>query len=79
MSLERDNVINWILFITVGTLSIVVLSVVSVMLYGFFHSDVDNNKIFELIGPAFNTVIGAFVGIIGGISLTRDRNKEHNE
>lgn len=76
MKLERDNVINWILFVTVGTLSLVVLSVVSVMLYGFFDSAVDNNKIFELIGPAFNTVIGAFVGIIGGISLTREKSEK---
>ena len=26
----------------------------------------------EMIGPAFNTVIGAFVGLLGGLSLNSE-------
>jgi hypothetical protein len=33
---------------------------------------VDNQQIFAIIGPAFNTVIGAFVGLLGGLSLSGD-------
>ena len=65
------NVTNWILKTTVGTLAIIVIAVVVVLMGGLFNPIVDNNKIFEIIGPAFSTVIGAFVGLLGGISLNK--------
>jgi len=65
------NVINWILKTTVGTLAIIVVAVVVVLMGGLFNPTVDNDKIFEIIGPAFSTVIGAFVGLLGGISLNK--------
>lgn len=68
----QDNVLNWILKVTVGTLSVIVVAVVSVLLIGMFDDKVDNQEIFSIIGPAFNTVIGAFVGLLGGLSI---RNK----
>ncbi len=74
--MKRDTVINWILICTVFTLAVICLSVVGVLLYGFFDHQVDNDKIFEMLAPAFNTVIGAFVGLIGGISLSRKDNDD---
>jgi hypothetical protein len=65
------NVTNWILKTTVGTLAIIVIAVVVVLMGGLFNPTVDNDKIFEIIGPAFSTVIGAFVGLLGGISLNK--------
>jgi hypothetical protein len=65
------TVTNWILKVTVGTLACIVVAVVLVLMGGLFNPVVDNNKIFEIIGPAFSTVIGAFVGLLGGISLNK--------
>ena len=65
------TVTNWILKTTVGTLAIIVVAVVVVLMGGLFNPIVDNDKIFEIIGPAFSTVIGAFVGLLGGISLNK--------
>lgn len=42
-----------------------------VMLVDLFDHSVDNDKIFAMIGPAFNTVVGAFVGLLGGLSINR--------
>lgn len=70
MKLDREQTVNWILVITVFTLALICVAVVFVLMGGLFNDSVSNDKIFELIGPAFNTVIGAFVGLIGGISLT---------
>lgn len=72
LTLDRESTINWILVVAVWTLAIQCLAVVSVFLYALFNSNVNNSQIFEIIGPAFNTIIGAFVGLIGGISLTKD-------
>jgi hypothetical protein len=53
------------------TLSAVILVVVIAMVAGMFVSDeiVSSEKVFEIIGPAFNTIVGAFVGLLGGLSL----------
>lgn len=51
------------------TLCLVVLSMVGVLLAGLFNEKVDNNKIFELIGPAFQMIIGGFIGLLAGIKL----------
>ena len=54
------------------TLCVVVLSMSGVMLIGLFFNQVDNNKIFELIGPAFQTVVGGFIGLLAGVKLSHD-------
>jgi len=51
------------------TLTIILLSMVMAMLYGLFDKDVDNTKIFEIIGPAFQTIVGGFIGLITGIKI----------
>lgn len=68
-----DSLLNWVIKTTVTTLAIIVLGVVFTLLLGFFDEKIENNKIFEIIGPAFNTVIGAFVGLIGGLSLNKNK------
>lgn len=60
--------------IVVVTLAVVVSSVVFVMLVALFNDGVDNNEIFKLIGPAFNMIVGAFVGLLGGISISRPKS-----
>ena len=51
------------------TLAVILLSMVAVMLVGFFTEKVDNTKIFEIIGPAFQTIVGGFIGLITGIKI----------
>lgn len=72
----QENLFNWILKITVGTLSLIVLAVVLVLLVGMFDDKVDNKEIFSIIGPAFNTVIGAFVGLLSGLSIKNRTDSE---
>lgn len=69
--MDENNTYSWILKITVGTLALICISTVAVLLAGLFIEGVNNDKIFETIGPAFSTVVGAFVGLLGGLSLNR--------
>jgi len=50
-------------------LSIILLSMVFVLLTGLFFEKVDNTKIFEAITPAFQTIVGGFIGLITGIKI----------
>lgn len=54
------------------TLAIILLSMVGVMLVGFFNDKIDNAKIFEIVGPAFQTIVGGFIGLITGIKIGSD-------
>ena len=57
------------------TLCVVVMGMVGVMLLGLFDEKVDNNKIFELISPAFQTIVGGFIGLLAGVKLSHEDEK----
>lgn len=56
--------------IVVLSLSMIMVAVVVVLLVGLFSTQVDNKAIFAIIGPAFQTVVGAFVGLLSGKALS---------
>jgi len=64
-----DDTVEWILRVTVVTLAMIMMAVITTLMFGLFNNDVDNAEIFSIIGPAFNTIVGAFVGLLGGLSL----------
>lgn len=48
-------------------LAAVVLAMVLTMLAGLFAPSVDNEKIFGILGPAFQMIVGCLVGLLGGL------------
>ena len=66
-----EDTIEFTIRTAVMTLSAVILVVVIAMVAGMFVSNeiVSSERVFEIIGPAFNTIVGAFVGLLGGLSL----------
>jgi hypothetical protein len=54
----------------------IMMAVIGAMLVGLFFKDIDNAEIFSIIGPAFNTIVGAFVGLLGGLSLNNVNGKD---
>jgi len=74
--MEKNNLSIWVTMTVTITLCIVVIGMVGTMMAGMFDSDVSNDKIFEAITPAFQTIIGGFIGLITGIKLGQDSNDE---
>ena len=70
----RNNLGSLITLIVTVTLCLVVISMVGTMMVGMFDTDINNDKIFEAITPAFQTIIGGFIGLITGIKLGHDDN-----
>ncbi len=58
-------------FIVICTLASVILAVILVLLYGLFDQRVDNDKVFAILGPAFQTIVGCFVGVLAGRLLNQ--------
>jgi len=57
------------------TLCVVVVGMVAVLMIGLFDEKVDNSEIFKLISPAFQTIVGGFIGLLAGVKLSHDEEK----
>jgi undecaprenyl pyrophosphate phosphatase UppP len=57
------------------TLCISVLAFVVAFVLGLWAKEVDNAEIFKLISPAFQTIIGGFIGLLAGVKLSHDDDK----
>jgi undecaprenyl pyrophosphate phosphatase UppP len=73
--MEKNNLGGLVTIAVTFTLCLVVVGMVSAMLVGLFDNDISNDKIFEVITPAFQTIIGGFIGLITGIKLGHDDNE----
>lgn len=74
-----NDTIEFVIRVAIVTLSAVILVVVMALVVGLFlpNDIVDSTAILEMINPAFQTIIGAFVGLLGGLSLNANaRDKE---
>ena len=58
-----------------ATLCLCVLVMVLALILGLWAAEVDNNEIFKLISPAFQTIIGGFIGLLAGVKLSHDEDK----
>lgn len=59
--------------VVVVTLAAILVAVILVMLAGLFNQDVDNKAIFAVLGPAFQTIVGVFVGVLSSSFLNNKK------
>jgi len=66
-----NDTVEFVIRVAIVTLSAVILVVVLALVAGLFMPNdvVDSAAILEMVNPAFQTIIGAFVGLLGGLSL----------
>jgi hypothetical protein len=67
--MSKDQLSAYVTLMATVTLTIILLSMVGVLLIGLFNPVVNNDKIFEAITPAFQTIVGGFIGLITGIKI----------
>jgi hypothetical protein len=68
----REKLSVWVTLIATITLAAILLAMVAGMMVGLFDEKVDNAKIFEAVLPAFQTIVGGFIGLITGIKIASD-------
>ena len=59
-----------------ATLCLCVLVMVLALILGLWAAEVDNNEIFKLISPAFQTILGGFIGLLAGVKLIHDEDEK---
>lgn len=58
------------------TLCIVIIGMVGALIVAIFDPSVPDDQIFSIIAPAFQTVVGGFIGLITGIKIGQTEIKE---
>lgn len=67
----KERLVFFVTTMVSFTLCVVILSMVGVLMTGLFYEQISNEKIFEMIGPAFQTIIGGFIGLLAGVKLNQ--------
>ena len=65
----------WVTVIATVSLSLILVTMTISVCVGLFDTQVDNNKIFEMLVPAFQTIVGGFIGLITGIKIGSNQQK----
>ena len=60
---------DWIVVIAAGSLVAVVIVMMVMFIIALLDPTVPDDAIFAIIGPAFQTIVGGFIGLITGINI----------
>ena len=69
------NTKEHVMIIAAWSLVAVVVDMLLMFAYAVIDPNFDTDKVFQIIGPAFQTVIGGFIGLITGIKIGSDDAK----
>ena len=69
------NTKDHVMIIAAWSLVAVVVGMLLMFAYAVVDPNFETDKVFQIIGPAFQTVIGGFIGLITGIKIGSDDEK----
>jgi hypothetical protein len=69
------NTKEHVMIIAAWSLVAVIIGMLLMFAYAVIDPNFETDKVFQIIGPAFQTVIGGFIGLITGIKIGSDDDK----
>jgi len=70
---------DWVMLISAGSLSGVVFCMMVIFIVATLDSAVDDKEIFTIVGPAFQTIVGGFIGLITGINMAKKEEEKKDD
>lgn len=67
---------NLILGIATASLTLVVIAMCWMFIFAILDPAVDDKEVFTIIGPAFQTIVGGFIGLITGIQVGKKSEED---
>lgn len=58
-----------IILLATYALLMVVVAMIAMFVVAIIDPNVDDNIVFQIVGPAFQTIVGGFIGLITGIKI----------
>jgi hypothetical protein len=74
--MNKKEVALRVTLIATVTLATILISMVLVLLSGLYNDKIDNTEIFKAVTPAFQMIVGAFVGLVAGIKLGEEDTED---
>lgn len=65
-----------VIYLSSFTLALVVFGMMAAFAIALLDPAVDDDKVFAIIGPAFQTVVGGFIGLITGVKMGSEDEKD---
>jgi hypothetical protein len=72
----ESKLTSWVTLLVTVTLCVVVVGMVGTLLAAILDPQIPNDPILAIIAPAFNMIIGGFIGLITGIHMAKEENNE---
>ena len=69
------NIRNFCVVTATASLVLVVVSMVVMFVIALLDATVDDKIVFDIVGPAFQTIVGGFIGLITGIKVGESKNE----
>ena len=60
---------NHIILVATYSLVAIVIAMIAMFILAVIDPHVDDNVVFDIVGPAFQTIVGGFIGLITGIKI----------
>ena len=70
-----NNLKNIVVVTATASLVLVVVSMVVMFVIALLDTTVDDKIVFDIVGPAFQTIVGGFIGLITGIKIGENGNE----
>ena len=70
------NLKNFCVMTATGSLVLVVVAMVAMFVIALLDSTVDDKIVFDIVGPAFQTIVGGLIGLITGIKVGEGNESE---
>jgi di/tricarboxylate transporter len=74
----ENKLTQWVTLAVTITLCVVVVGMVGTLLAAILDPSIPNDPILAIIAPAFNMIIGGFIGLITGIHMAQGEANETN-
>jgi hypothetical protein len=58
-----------IILVATYSLVAIVIAMIAMFILAIIDPAVDDNVVFQIVGPAFQTIVGGFIGLITGIKI----------
>ena len=52
----------------------VIVSMIGMFIYAILDPNVDDSLVFQIVGPAFQNIVGVFSGLIAGIKIGQNND-----
>ena len=72
----ENKLSQWVTLAVTITLCVVVVGMVGTLLAAILDPSIPNDPILAIIAPAFNMIIGGFIGLITGIHMAQGEDNE---